>query len=272
MQPVLREVGQQHDGDKLHDPGAGFAPRSGPCRCRGRAVDEVRRRKRQKGQDLDQQRRHQIVEQVLAPFLAQHDLFVVFGQDPFDQDEQRAGEQHVDDEEVEAHEQPAELIVAVDGRLPIRWQAASPPWRSCPASCPCEASRARQASAKPANRAKIEERLEQPAGVDAGKLGHPRQGDVDCGAARSPSGRPATPGRCADRARQPARAECSQGHAVGLKLRTDLGEKSGRIHGVPPNGIRSLAHSAVRSGRPMPWVAPGRTMVRGIAGQMELGT
>ena len=128
---------------RSRDQGAN-APKSVVC------DDEVRRRERQKGQHLHHQRRDEVIEQVLAPFVAEHRLLLVAREHALDRDEQRAGEQHVEHEEVEAEEDAVELIVLMrPAGCRSWWRAASATIAALPSVLSLRSIRLSAASMKP---------------------------------------------------------------------------------------------------------------------------
>jgi hypothetical protein len=112
VQPILNQVGQEHDLDDLHDeplrtdPGAQLIPmRAGQDGNRGGHRNER--------QYLHQQAANQVIEKIFAPVGAEEGLVFMPGEEAFDGDEQEAGEDDVQYEPVEAK-------INVAGQFPAR--------------------------------------------------------------------------------------------------------------------------------------------------------
>ncbi|MBX9841150.1 MAG: hypothetical protein K2Z80_05010 [Xanthobacteraceae bacterium] len=156
------------------------------------------------GQDLHHQRGDEVVKQVLAPILAQHHLILVLGQNALDRDEQRAGEQHVDDEEVEADEQPAELVVAMRGQAADHGGEQRDGHRGRAQRLVLAQHHAQAGEGEACEQHEIESRLEEAAGVDRRELRHPGQRRIAKDDHHEEAG---DAGENAERAGKPARAE-----------------------------------------------------------------
>jgi hypothetical protein len=200
--------------------------------------DEIRRRQGQEAQHLHHQRRDEIVKEILAPFVAEHDLFLVLGEQPLDRDKQRAGEQHIENEEIEAEEDAAELIV------PIRRQAADHGGEQRHhhggrAERLLAAQRQAEGGEQEApDQREIEKRPIERAAVDGGQFRHPRDRRIaqhdhhaETGEAREQ----------AERAGEPARAERAP-VARGFEFRRDIFQEGFGDHGpVQSSGCRANA-------------------------------
>ncbi len=117
VDPVLHQVGEEHDLDELQDkrliadPGA----EAGPV---GVLEDRQRWRQRHEGERLHEQAANKEVEHVLAPLVAEDVLFAPAEQ-PLDGDEDDAAEEQVQQEPIEA-----EINGCVDGDAVLRSRAA----------------------------------------------------------------------------------------------------------------------------------------------------
>ncbi len=104
MDPVLHEVREQHDDHELNDERK--PDHRGPHAGQGRDFkNRLCRQERQKRQHLHHQAADEVIKEVLAPFLAEDMLPVPAWENPFQRDEQKPGEEDVQDKEVHAEEQ-----------------------------------------------------------------------------------------------------------------------------------------------------------------------
>src|SRR3954471_6994657 len=96
MHPVLDEVGQKHDGWKLHEK----RERAHPLAHRrelGQCEKTLCRNECQKSQNLHQQAAHEVVEQIFAPLLPEDMLLRSLGKDSLQRNEEEAGKEDAQD-------------------------------------------------------------------------------------------------------------------------------------------------------------------------------
>ena len=103
MNPILYNVRKEHDGHKLNDERQGSDPlaeggqggegENGPGRHEGKISE-----------DLHHQAADEVIKEVFAPLGPKDFLLGFVGENPFDRDEEKAGEEDVQDEPIEAEE------------------------------------------------------------------------------------------------------------------------------------------------------------------------
>ena len=201
--------------------------------------DEVRRRERQEGQHLDEQRRDQIVEQVLAPFVAQHRLIRVLREDALDRNEQRAGEQHVEEEEVEAEEDALDLDGAMRRQAADHGGEQRHRHRGAAERLVLAQDQAQRRERKARDQHEVDDDPERDVLVGGGELRHRRERRV---AQRDHHQQADDAGEQPDRSRYPAGPERPR-FARRVKLRADLAQEFHRVHGLSLKGRPGGRHS-----------------------------
>ncbi len=103
MHPILHEIGEEHDGYELHDERQAADPVSHVGE-RGEGEHGLCREESEEGQHLHHETAHEVVEQVLAPFIPKDVLLRSVGKNPFHRDEEEAGKQDIEGKPIEAEE------------------------------------------------------------------------------------------------------------------------------------------------------------------------
>jgi hypothetical protein len=100
VHPVLHEVRQKHDGDELHDEGQRGHP-GAEGRPRGDGEQRLSGQEAQPGEHLHHHAADEVVEEVLAPLVAEDALLGPVRKNRLQRDEEEAGEEQSQHEEVE---------------------------------------------------------------------------------------------------------------------------------------------------------------------------
>ena len=102
--PVLEQVREHDHREELHQPRQRRDPGAEALPAAGVRVDIGLRRQRQEGEGLHHHRTDEVIEQVLAPLDAEQALLRAVREEPLDRREHEAGDEQVDDEEVQPEE------------------------------------------------------------------------------------------------------------------------------------------------------------------------
>ena len=100
MQPILGEVGNDHDDNDLHRKGQGRDVDPDVIQIDA-AGDKIGGRRRQERQDLYHQRGDHVIEHVLLPFWPEDGLLTMFWKKAFQRNEQKPDKQDVEDKEIQ---------------------------------------------------------------------------------------------------------------------------------------------------------------------------
>lgn len=104
VHPVLHEVCQEHDGYALHQEGKSSDPFANACQWRD-CEHRLRWEKCEESQHLHHEAADEVIEKILSPFFTEERLISVPRENPLDRNEEEAGEDDVQDKEIQAEEQ-----------------------------------------------------------------------------------------------------------------------------------------------------------------------